>query len=156
MNMTHMLEKTAPNQVAATVYKSKKCHEYDKHIKRLAAEDSNMEAGLLNKMLEESTYTEISESYLQLLLGSGNRTATERTDIQVQDRAMRVGTGNTALGKAIQMDHHEGGAWNEKCKDDPCVFIKHDGDGRLTLWAVMQSDDVVYGGLKSEMDNLKK
>ena len=44
----------------------------------------------------------------------------------------------------------------KQCKDDPYIFIIHDRDGRLTLWAVTYIDDVVYGGLKSEKDNLKK
>jgi hypothetical protein len=44
----------------------------------------------------------------------------------------------------------------KQCKTDPCLFVKHDKNNRLILWAVTYIDDVVYGGLKSETIKLKK
>ena len=43
----------------------------------------------------------------------------------------------------------------KQCKTDPCLFVKHDKNNRLILWAVTYIDDVVYGGLKSETINFK-
>ena len=37
-----------------------------------------------------------------------------------------------------------------QCKSDPCLFVKHDTNKILVLWAVTYINDVVYGGLKSE------
>ena len=41
-------------------------------------------------------------------------------------------------------------------KPIPVLFVKHDRNNRLILWAVTYIDDVVYGGLKSETTKLKK
>ena len=43
-----------------------------------------------------------------------------------------------------------------QCVTDPCLFVKHDMNGRWVLWAVTYIDDVVYGGMKSETRRLKR
>ena len=43
-----------------------------------------------------------------------------------------------------------------KCENDACLYVKHDRNGKLTLWAATYINDVVYGGLESETIYLKK
>jgi hypothetical protein len=42
-----------------------------------------------------------------------------------------------------------------QCKTDNSLLTKHDKNGKLILWAVTYIDEVVYGGSKSETNDLK-
>jgi hypothetical protein len=43
----------------------------------------------------------------------------------------------------------------KQCKTDPCLFVKHDENGRLILWTVIYIDDAIYGGVKKDVLALK-
>ena len=44
----------------------------------------------------------------------------------------------------------------KQCENDSNVFIEHDRDGQIVLWAVTQRNNVIYGGLHDEPDSLKE
>jgi hypothetical protein len=143
-------------RIGTTVGKNKKFPEHDKRVKRLAMEDLNAEAGFLNEMLEQSTYIEISELYYNYCAAMGIRPPPreQRYEFKTQQYVPEKETQDWV--KRFEWIITEKALGMKQCENDSNVFIKHDRDGQIVLWAVTQRNDVIYGGLKDETDSLKK
>ena len=146
-----------PNEkMAATMHRKKKFCAYDKPIERLAREDLNMEAGLLPEMLEESTYIEISDTYRNYCEAVGMEPPSEDREFKFKTEQCESEQEMRHWVKQFKYMVTRDGIGMKQCKDDTCMFMKHDQDGKLTLWAVLLCDDVIYGGVKSATDSLKR
>jgi hypothetical protein len=149
--MAHVSNK----KVAATTHRRKKFRVHDQRIERLAREDLNMEAGLLTEMLEESTYIEITDTYHSYCEAVGMEPPSKDHVFEFKTEQHEPGQEMRHWVKQFKYIVTRDEIGMKQCKDDTCMFIKHDQDGMLTLWAVLLCDDVIYGGVKSETDNLK-
>jgi hypothetical protein len=116
----------------------------------------DVEAAFLNATLEEEVYIEIPELYYEYCKARGIEPPPEGYVFKLRMDQYGLVQVARAWVKRFQWIITRKELGMKQCKTDPCLFVKHDKNGRLILWAVTYIDDVVYGGLKCETVNLKK
>jgi hypothetical protein len=141
-----------PDEVTRTV----KARDEEKDNEWVLAEVLDVEAAFLNARLEEESYIEIPELYHEYCEDRG-------IDPPSKDHVFQLTMGQYGLVQVARawVKHFQWIITRKElgmvqCITDPCLFVKHDTNGRLILWAVTYIDDVVYGGLKRETRRLKQ
>jgi hypothetical protein len=116
----------------------------------------DVEAAFLNALLEEEVYIEVPEMYYEYCEARGVEPPPKGYVFKLMMGQYGLVQVARAWVKRFQWIITRDELGMKQCKTDPCLFVKHDKNNRLILWAVTYIDDVVYGGLKSETVNLKE
>ena len=113
------------------------------------AEILDVEAAFLNALIEEEVYIEIPELYYEYCEARGIEPPPKGYVFKLMMGQYGLVQVARAWVKRFQGIITRKELGMVQCKTDPCLFVKHDNNNRLVLWAVTYIDDVVYGGLKS-------
>ena len=120
------------------------------------AKSLDVEAAFLNAYLEEEVYIEIPEYFNEYCESRGLEKPSE-------DDVFLLTMGQYGLVQVARawvsrftdiLTHPDLGM--HQCVTDPCLFMKHDENGKLVLMAIIYIDDAIYCGLKSETEKLRE
>jgi hypothetical protein len=107
------------------------------------AEVLDVEAAFLNAMLEEEVYIEIPELYYEYCEARGIEPPPEGYVFKLKMGQYGLVQVARAWVKRFQWIITRDELGMKQCKTDPCLFVKHDKNNTLILWAVTYIDDVV-------------